>query len=262
MNQQTKHLWRRDNLKNPHQLIDKHHRVRQMFSNIADSYDLLNHLLSLNLDRLWRRRAVKLARVGPGQSVLDLCCGTGDLAFAFAHAHPDLSEILGVDFAEPMLRRARQKTAKFIRRQSAALHNFVIPKWLCQDVEKLHLGAHQFDCVSCAFGVRNLQNLSLGLQNIFHVLKPKGRLIILEFAIPQNPLLAWCYAGYFRLVLPVIGSIIAHNSKGAYHYLPASVATFNSAEQIVKALENTGFTSVRLEKFTGQTVLAFIGYKP
>jgi len=233
-----------------------------MFSDIADSYDLLNHLLSMNLDRLWRRRAVKLARVGPGQSVLDLCCGTGDLAFAFAHAHPELSEILGVDFAEPMLRLARQKTDKFIRRQSHDLHNFVIPKWLCQDVEQLHLDPNRFDCVSCAFGVRNLQNLSTGLQNIYRVLKPKGRLVILEFAIPQKPLLAWCYAFYFRLVLPVIGSIIAHNSKGAYHYLPASVVAFDSAEQIVKSLENTGFTSVRVEKFTGQTVLAFVGHKP
>ncbi|MCP4710383.1 MAG: bifunctional demethylmenaquinone methyltransferase/2-methoxy-6-polyprenyl-1,4-benzoquinol methylase UbiE [Planctomycetes bacterium] len=262
MNQKNKHQWRRDNLKNPHQLNDKRQRVRQMFSDIAGSYDLLNHLLSLNLDILWRRRAVKLAHVGPGQAVLDLCCGTGDLAFAFAQAHPDLSEILGVDFAEPMLQRARQKTKNFSQRQSHDLHNFVIPKWLCQDAEHLKLDPNRFDCVSCAFGVRNLQNLSKGLQNIFHVLKPKGCLIILEFAIPKNPILAWSYAFYFRLVLPVIGSIIAHNSKGAYHYLPASVATFDTADQIVKSLENTGFTSVRVEKFTGGAVLAFIGHKP
>ena len=262
MYRETKHLWRRDNLKNPHQLNDKRLRVRLMFSSIADSYDLLNHLLSMNLDRLWRRRAVKLAHLGPGQSVLDLCCGTGDLAFAFARAHPDLSEIMGVDFAEPMLHLARQKTDNFIRRQSPDHHNFITPKWLRQDVEQLDLGPNRFDCVSCAFGIRNLQNLSVGLSNIFQVLKPKGRLIILEFAIPQNPLLAWCYAFYFRLVLPVIGSIIAHNSKGAYHYLPASVATFDSAEQIVKSLENTGFTSVRVEKYSGGTVLAFVGHKP
>jgi len=262
MNQPKKHLWPRHNLKNPHQLKDKRLRIRQMFSDIAESYDLLNHLLSLNLDRLWRRRAVQLAHVGPGQSILDLCCGTGDLALTFAHAQPDLNEILGVDFAQPMLHLAQKKTDKFIRQHPPKHHNFVIPKWLCQDAEQLQLGPNRFDCVTCAFGVRNLQNLSVGLKNIFHVLKPNGRLVILEFALPQNPLLAWSYAFYFRLVLPVIGSIIAHNSKGAYHYLPASVAAFDSAEQIVKSLKNTGFTSIRVEKFTGGTVLAFVGHKP
>ena len=262
MNQETNSSWRRDDLKDPHRAGDKRRRVRAMFSGIAGSYDLLNHLLSLNLDRRWRRRAVQLARVGPGQSVLDLCCGTGDLALEFARSHPDLAEIIGVDFAPPMLEIAAQKSEKLSRRQRHDRCNNIVFKWLCQDVEHLDLGADRFDCVSCAFGVRNLQDLPTGLKNIFHLLKPGGRVVILEFALPRNRLLGWGYACYFRLVLPVIGSIIAADRNGAYHYLPASVATFDAAVQIDSLLRKFGFTDIRIERLSAGAVLAFVALKP
>ena len=262
MNHATPSSWRRDDLKDPHRLTDKRRRVRAMFSGIAGNYDLLNHLLSFNMDRRWRRRAVELARMQPGQSVLDLCCGTGDFAFAFARAHPDLAEVVGIDFSPPMLEIAQKKTKKFTRRSDYDRSKGVVFKWLCQDAEQLQLDPNSFDCVCCAFGVRNLQDLPTGLNNVFRVLKPRGRLVILEFALPAHRLLAWLYAGYFRLVLPVIGSIIANDRKGAYHYLPASVSTFNTAEQINNLMIKTGFTSVHVEKLTAGTVLAFVGHKP
>lgn len=261
MNQETKSSWRRDDLKNPHRAPDKRRRVQAMFSGIAGTYDLLNHLLSLNLDRRWRRRAVQLARVQPGQSVLDLCCGTGDLSLEFARAQPDLAEIVGVDFAPPMLARAAQKTARLCRSQKHDRCKTIALKWLCRDVERLDLGENRFDCVSCAFGLRNLQNLSAALKQVYRMLKSTGRLVILEFALPDNQFLAWAYACYFRLALPVIGSIIAMDRNSAYHYLPASVSTFDTAAQIEKLLGKIGFKNLHVEKLSAGAVLAFVALK-
>lgn len=225
-----------------------------MFTAIAGSYDLLNHLLSFNLDRLWRRRAAQLAHLKPGQRALDLCCGTGDLAFAFDHAQGDLTEITGVDFAPTMLTRATAKARRH--------HNTNIYKWLCADVQSLPLPSQHFDAAGCAFGIRNLQDPGATFREIFRVLKPGGRVVILEFSLPTNPLLAWGYACYFRLVLPLLASIITYDGGGAYRYLPESVRTFHAAEQVEAMLRQAGFVSVQREKLTAATVLVFSASKP
>ena len=233
-----------------------------MFSAIADTYDLLNHLLSLNLDRRWRRQAAKLAQMQPGQKALDLCCGTGDLAFTFARLYPALQVVVGVDFSEAMLVIAKHKSKILLSRNDVDRCNIPNIRWLCSDAACLPVADRRFDCVSCAFGIRNLQNLSPGLQESFRVLKPGGRLVILEFAMPKNRLSAWLYAGYFRLVLPLIGSIISKDAKGAYHYLPESVRSFRSAEEVTEIIRKAGFEAVHVETLSGGIVAAYVARKP
>lgn len=262
MNQAKNKVWTRTALKDPHRLGDKHRRIQEMFSAIAGTYDLLNHLLSLNLDRRWRRKAAKLAQMQPGQKVLDLCCGTGDLAFTFAEIYPALQVVIGVDFAEAMLIIANNKLHARLGKEDIGRCNLPYIKWLCSDAECLPFADRQFDCVSCAFGIRNLQNLSPGLQESFRVLKPSGRLVILEFAMPKNRLSAWLYAGYFRLVLPLIGSIIAKDAKGAYHYLPESVRSFRTAEEVTETIRRAGFEAVHVETLSGGIVAAYVARKP
>jgi len=262
MNQARNKVWTRTTLKAPHDLEDKRGRIQEMFSAIAGTYDLLNHLLSLNLDRRWRRKAAKLAPMQPGQKVLDLCCGTGDLAITFAELYPELTIIVGVDFAEAMLGIANNKMRTGRAKEYFGRCNFPYIKWLCSDAECLPFADEQFDCVSCAFGIRNLQNLLCGLQESYRVLKSGGHLVILEFAMPNHRLFEWLYAGYFRLVLPLIGSIIAKDAQGAYHYLPESVRSFSSAAELTETIRKTGFEAVHVERISGGIVAAYVARKP
>ncbi len=262
MNQARNKVWTRKILKNPHRLGDKRRRIQEMFSVIAGTYDLLNHLLSLNLDRRWRRKAARLVQMQPGQKVLDLCCGTGDLAFTFAELYPELKFVAGIDFAESMLRIALDKLN--LRRGKAYLGRCNLPyiKWLCADAEYMPFADRQFDCISCAFGIRNLQNLFTGLHESYRVLKSGGRLVILEFSMPQNRGLSWLYSGYFRLVLPLIGSMIAKDAKGAYHYLPESVRSFSSAKELTETIQKAGFEAIHVETLSGGIVAAYVARKP
>lgn len=253
--------WDRNSLRNPHRLGDKSQRVREMFDSIAGSYDLLNHVLSLNLDRRWRRRAVQLCAVRPGETVLDVCCGTGDLAWAFVQAEPALKEVVGVDFAPAMLARAAAKGPQEGASDSDGRNGFSI-RWLCDDAESLCLADESFDCGACAFGIRNLQSPAAALRELFRVLRPGGRAVVLEFALPINRWLRWGYMCYFGLVLPALGRVVSRDHTGAYHYLPASVRTFDSAEQIGGLLRDAGFVQVRIEKLTGGVVLAWLARKP
>jgi len=233
-----------------------------MFSAIAGRYDLLNHLLCLNLDRRWRRQAVKLSQVQPGQKVLDLCCGTGDLAFTFAEICPEFKVVAGIDFSESMLRMAQKKSSAGSLRDNHDRCNALNIRWLCSDAECLPFANHQFDCVSCAFGIRNLQHLLAGLEESFRVLKSGGRLVILEFTMPKHRLRAWMYDVYFRLVIPLIGSIISTDTKGAYHYLPASVRSFRTTAELIETLESAGFEAVQVAKLSGGIVAAYTARKP
>src|SRR2546425_3250060 len=209
---------------------DASHKVREMFTQIAPRYDLLNHLLSLQFDRLWRARTAALLHSvldRPDALVLDLCCGTGDLAFALARAAK--ARIVGADFAHPMLVRAREKSLALApssnHRSPTPMHFFEA------DAVRLPFAGASFDLVTSAFGFRNLANYEAGLREIQRVLKPGGAIAILEFTEPPDGLLGDFYRWYFCKVLPKIGGIIS-GDRFAYTYLPKSVARFFRTPQL------------------------------
>ncbi|MCU1343312.1 MAG: demethylmenaquinone methyltransferase [Candidatus Acidoferrum typicum] len=228
--------------------------VREMFGRIAPRYDLLNHLLSLDIDKVWRRRVARRFSAvlhDPNASVLDLCCGTGDLAFAFRKEAPVGAEIVGSDFVPEMLVRARAKaeTAK------AAV------EFIEADALNLPFAAASFDLVSCAFGFRNLANYECGLDKILRVLKPGGAAGILEFAEPPGKVFGALYRFYFRRVLPLLGGMISGNAS-AYAYLPSSVSAFPSPEALQTQFERAGFVEVQFQRWTGGIVTLHTGTKP
>ncbi|HVA94467.1 MAG TPA: bifunctional demethylmenaquinone methyltransferase/2-methoxy-6-polyprenyl-1,4-benzoquinol methylase UbiE [Candidatus Dormibacteraeota bacterium] len=227
--------------------------VREMFGHIAPRYDLLNHLLSLDIDKVWRRRvARRYSSVLRDSSarVLDLCCGTGDLAFAFRKHAPQGAKIVGSDFVPEMLIRARAKAAA-----SGAKAEFVEA-----DALSLPFGDGTFELVSCAFGFRNLANYERGLHEICRVLKPGGSVAILEFAEPRGKLFGALYRFYFRNVLPRLGGWISGNSS-AYTYLPSSVSKFPSPEKLQSQFERAGLVDVGFERWTGGIVTLHTGRK-
>jgi demethylmenaquinone methyltransferase / 2-methoxy-6-polyprenyl-1,4-benzoquinol methylase len=235
--------------------------VRTMFGEIAPRYDLLNHLLSLSMDRLWRWRTARRFRSilqRPDAQVIDLCCGTGDLTLALERrARPAGSpaparprRILGADFAQPMLVRA---TAKAARARSGT-------KYLAADSLSLPFADASFDLVTAAFGFRNLANYQHGLEEIARVLKPGGELGILEFSAPRWWPMAPLYRYYFRRILPRIGGKIS-GSVGAYEYLPGSVAKFPGPEELAKWMQHAGFVDVKFETWTGGIVALHRGQR-
>jgi demethylmenaquinone methyltransferase / 2-methoxy-6-polyprenyl-1,4-benzoquinol methylase len=228
--------------------------VREMFGRIAPTYDLLNHLLSLDVDKLWRKRIAKRFRAvlrDAHARVLDLCCGTGDLAFAFRREAPSGAEITGSDFVPAMLVRARAKCAA-----SGARIEFVEA-----DALSLPFGDASFDLVSCAFGFRNLANYERGMQEILRVLRPGGAIAILEFAEPRGKIFGGLYRFYFRNMLPRLGGWISGSAQ-AYSYLPGSVTKFPPPEELERQLEQVGFTNVQYERWTGGIVTLHTGRKP
>jgi demethylmenaquinone methyltransferase/2-methoxy-6-polyprenyl-1,4-benzoquinol methylase len=234
---------------------DASKKVREMFTEIAPRYDLLNHLLSLQLDRLWRRRAARHLRPvlrGHNALVLDLCCGTGDLAFALARVVP--ARIICADFSHSMLVRARAKSAKSQRVPS---HSGLTapPPMPFFEADALHLpfASSSFDLVTTAFGFRNLANYEAGLREIQRVLKPGGTVAILEFAEPPEGLLGDLYRWYFCKVLPKIGGLIS-GDQAAYKYLPKSVARFFRPPELAALLTAVGYQSVDYRVWTLGTV--------
>jgi demethylmenaquinone methyltransferase / 2-methoxy-6-polyprenyl-1,4-benzoquinol methylase len=220
--------------------------VREMFGRIAPRYDFLNHLLSLDIDKIWRRRvARRFSGVlhNPTARVLDLCCGTGDLALAFRKEAPVGAEIVGSDFVPEMLERARAKAVAL-----GAVITFVEA-----DALALPFKDGSFDLVSCSFGFRNLANYERGMLEIFRVLRPGGAVAILEFAEPRGKLFGSLYRFYFRQVLPRLGGLIS-GSSSAYTYLPCSVSKFPSPEVLQALFERAGYTGVRFERWTGGIV--------
>jgi demethylmenaquinone methyltransferase/2-methoxy-6-polyprenyl-1,4-benzoquinol methylase len=208
--------------------------VREMFSSIAPRYDLLNHVLSMNVDRLWWNRAARTfsAILGrPGARVLDLCCGTGDMTFALARRARGNSIVLtGADFSHAMLVRARQKSGN--RRI----------RWIEADALQLPLASGEFNLVTAAFGFRNLANYNRGLVEIYRVLAPGGEVGILDFGEPKG-VIGMLYHIYFRHILPAIGTVISGVS-GPYKYLPASVQRFPSPEEMLQRMREAGFREV------------------
>lgn len=226
--------------------------VQQMFSRIAPRYDFLNHSLSFGLDRRWRRRTARAlaARLTSNSSrALDLCCGTGDLALELARV--SAGKVVGVDFAHPMLVRARNKAQN---RETPLL-------LLRADALKLPFADGCFDVVTAAFGFRNLADYRGGLTEIHRVLRPGGELGILEFALPKGRLFGPIYSFYFRRILPLIGRIVSGVS-GPYSYLPSSVERFPDVKEFAAWMEKSGFVDVRYKVWTGGTAALHCGIKP
>jgi demethylmenaquinone methyltransferase/2-methoxy-6-polyprenyl-1,4-benzoquinol methylase len=220
--------------------------VRGMFGRIAPRYDLLNHLLSLNVDRYWRARTVSRLRPilsRPGARVLDVCCGTGDLTLAL-NARSRSAHVFGSDFCHPMLEKANGKMA----------HG----RWFEADALQLPMADGLFDLVTTAFGFRNLTHYRAGLIELRRILKPGGTLAILEFSTPPNALLASAYGFYSRAILPAIGGMIS-GSKDAYTYLPESVRKFPDADGLAEQMRDAGFGNVRFERMTAGIVALHLG---
>lgn len=239
---------------------DASQKVREMFTQIAPRYDLLNHLLSVQLDRLWRARTAKLLRSGlerPDALALDLCCGTGDLAFALAKAGK--ARIIGADFAHTMLVRAREKAAALFPKK------FALPAapgpFFEADALHLPFADSSFDLVTTAFGFRNLTNYEAGLREIQRVLKPGGTVAILEFTEPPANLWGDLYRWYFCNVLPRIGGLIS-GDRAAYKYLPKSVARFFRPPELAALMTAVGYQSVDYRVWTFGTVALHTATRP
>ncbi|MBQ2783755.1 MAG: bifunctional demethylmenaquinone methyltransferase/2-methoxy-6-polyprenyl-1,4-benzoquinol methylase UbiE [Alistipes sp.] len=214
----------------------KKEQVEQMFDNIAPTYDRLNHILSFNIDKLWRRRVVRILRKSNPDMVMDMATGTGDLAIAMARRIKDV-RILGIDLSEEMLAVARQKI------ESEGVSDSIEVKK--GDAENLtFVDSETMDAATVAFGVRNFENLEKGLAEIYRTLRTGGKLIVLEFSIPRNPLVRWVYAQYSHRLLPRIGAMLSKDRQ-AYDYLPDSVEEFPSPERFAEILRGVGFSDIK-----------------
>lgn len=229
----TEPAWTDRELADPHATPDKARRVEAMFAAIAPSYDLNNRLHSMGRDQAWRRAAVRFAGVKPDDVVLDVACGTGDLALAFAHA--GAKQVIGVDFTYNMLAYARKKPAS----RSAAQ-----PTYHTGDAMRLPLADQSVDVVSIAFGIRNVAIPKAAMAEFHRVLRPGGRLVVLEFSVPTNAVFRSLYMFYFNHIMPRTASIIARDRTGAYRYLPKSVNTFITRDQMREMMQTAGFTDV------------------
>lgn len=226
---------------------DKHpEKIARMFDAIAGRYDLLNHLLSLGIDRRWRARAVRELVLTPSNRVLDLCTGTADLALAALASTPGIS-VIGVDFAAAMLRVAREKLARLGETHIAVVRG---------DAMRIPLADESVDAVTIGFGIRNVERPEVAAREILRVLRPGGRLAILEFGTPSVPGLRAAYLFYFRHVLPRIGRLVSRHHD-AYSYLPASVAAFPSPDAFLDLLRGAGFSAVGVDSLTFGIVYLF-----
>ena len=225
--------------------------VRDMFASVAHRYDLLNHLLSFNMDRYWRNRAVRGVRPVLGKEgarVLDICCGTGDLTLALERARG--GAVLASDFCHPMLVAANAK----VRARRAASLLFE------GDALQLPVRDGSLDLITVAFGLRNFANYRRGLEEMHRVLKPGGMAAILEFSTPPNPAFAWLYDFYSMKILPRIGAAISGSGE-AYSYLPASVRKFPRAQALAEEMRAVGFREVRFEYLTFGIVALHTGVR-
>jgi len=219
-------------------------RVRKMFGSIARRYDLANHVLSCGADFYWRKRAADIVAGWRPSSIMDLATGTGDLALTMQRRMPNI-EILGADFSEEMLAIAKRKG---LRRVMTA------------DAMKLPLADGSFDCVTIAFGLRNLPDWKGALGEMRRVVKPGGHLLILEFSLPQLPMLRAGYRFYLHRCLPIVGSFLTRQ-KSAYNYLGDSIEQFPSGNAMLRLMEATGFNNAVAEPLTAGIVTIYTGEK-
>ena len=226
-------------------------RVREMFATIAARYDLLNHLLSGNIDKRWRRLVAKTLYQGlpQGGRILDVACGTGDLSLTLSGTGK--AEIVGLDFCRPMLDIAAAKSSR---------RGANIP-FLEADALALPFQDRSFDAATIAFGLRNLASVESGLGELLRVLRPGGRVAVLEFSKPRHAIFRGLFKVYFTKLLPLVGGLIS-GSRGAYQYLPDSVSRFPDQKELASVMENAGFEEVTYQNLTGGIAALHLGRRP
>lgn len=267
--------WDNDLLRNPHAVADKRRRVQQMFAAIAPSYDLNNRVHSLWIDQYWRRKAVKLAMLKPTDCVVDVACGTGDLTLAFVDQLTTIGEIdklvgkiVGIDFTYPMLPIARRKWQSREHWTEHAEDDFYnlnvrrVANFINGDALALPLPDACCDVLSIAFGIRNVADPAAAIREFRRVLRPGGRLIILEFSLPTNPALRGLYNVYFRKVLPRTATLISGDKTGAYKYLPESVNAFIGRQEMAEMMRDAGFADVTQHAMTFGVCVCYRGVVP
>lgn len=229
----------------------KKENIKRLFDNIAPDYDKLNHILSLNIDKGWRKKAVReIVDSDSPLKVLDVACGTGDFTIEIARKAATGSSVTGIDLSEGMMAVGRDKIKA--AGVDAALEY--------GDCEALKYADDTFDRISVGFGVRNFEHLAIGLREMCRVLKPGGKLVILELSVPSNPIIRWCYKLYFLNILPAIGGMVSGN-RGAYEYLPASVLHFPAPDKFIPMLREAGFAEVKHKALTFGVCRMYVGIK-
>lgn len=239
----------------PHVDPDKASRVQAMFAQIAARYDLNNRIHSLGRDQAWRKRAVKMARVSPGDHVLDVACGTGDLTEAFARS--GASVVKGIDFTPEMLDLARVKADRMRRSDGVP-----VPVYEQGDAMSLAVPNESFDVVSIAFGIRNVTAPTRAIDEFHRVLRPGGRLVILEFCQPRFAPMRLFNGFYCKRIMPMTASMIARDKSGAYRYLPRSVETFSEPHQLAQMMADAGFEQIEQARMTMGICAVSVGSKP
>lgn len=227
--------------------------VRAMFASIARRYDLLNHLLSLNIDKSWRAFTTRTVPPVPGLPVLDCCTGTADLALAYHKAGRGESAVVGTDFCHEMLVIGNAK----VKRANA--DGVVLIEG---DAQRLPLPSDTFGVVSVAFGLRNVRDTLRGIDEMVRVARPGGKVAILEFSRPRGAVFGTLYRAFFRHVLPRVGQALAPNARGAYHYLPASVSQFPDGQEMLDLLASRGLVDTRQYRLTFGVATLYVGVKP
>ena len=220
-------------------------QVRAMFDRIAGFYDLMNSVMTAGLHHRWRARAADLAALGPGESALDVACGTGDLAIELARRVGTGGEVIGSDFAEEMLERARAKDPGLI--------------WEWGNALELPYASGRFDAATVGFGARNFSDLDRGLAEMTRVVKPGGRVVVLEITTPRKPPLSTFYRVWFDHVVPLIGRLTGEQE--AYTYLPSSVRRFPGPEGLAAAMERAGLSHIRWVLTAGGIIALHVGTK-
>ena len=214
--------------------------IESLFSGIARRYDLINHLASLGQDFYWRKAAAKLTPTHSGDKLIDFCCGTGALAFAFAEKDNPPAEIVGCDFSQEMLRLCSKKVSRFAKKKQCQPPKF---SWLRCDCTNIPSPAESFDIASCAFGLRNIPDWEAALKEMYRLLKPGGQVCILEFSLPKRPIFRKIYLFYFCHVLPRAAGFLS-GRLGAYRHLSDSVCRWQSSVDLAKALKSVGFSEI------------------
>lgn len=231
-------------------------RIRKMFGSIAPYYDLLNHLLSLNIDKSWRAKTVKLvAPVADHGPILDVCTGSGDLALAYQKVAQGKIDVVGADFCGPLLDRACRKAKDPNKKWNKPV------RFLQADAQRLPFPSNQFQIVSVAFGLRNVADTNRGLSEMIRVCKPGGRVVILEFSKPRVKVIDKLYLWYFRSVLPRVGQWFSKSPDAAYNYLPASVLSFPDYEELCQRMQSLGLCEVTYHPLTFGVATIYIGKK-